>query len=159
MRLARKFRLGRYLAMSVIFLVPVGAVIALPGTAFACNSQATGSWSNNCTVSSGSVSNLVMGVQQMVNGFGSCGQLAVDGDFGPLTYKAVKCYQSDYGLSSDGIVGPITWGKMQSNLRRAARSGNWQYYSSYSGGSGNFRQWVPTGAWYVMNNAAAWVRM
>jgi peptidoglycan hydrolase-like protein with peptidoglycan-binding domain len=83
----------------------------VPGTAFACNGQATGSWSNNCTVSNGTISNLVIGMQQVTNGFGSCGQLAVDGDFGTHTYEAVKCYQADYGLSNDGIVGPITWGK------------------------------------------------
>jgi peptidoglycan hydrolase-like protein with peptidoglycan-binding domain len=157
-RLARRFRIGRHLALSLIFLLPVGAVIAVPGTAYACNSEATGSWSNNCTVSSGSISNLVVGVQQYINGFGSCGQLTVDGDFGNLTYQAVKCYQFDMGISNDGIVGPITWGTMQSHLRKAAQSGDWQYYSSYPVAD-NFREWIPSGAWYTRNASGTWVRM
>src|SRR5687767_3144027 len=35
--------------------------------------------------------------------------LAVDGTFGPLTSQAVKEVQAKYGLSPDGIVGPLTW--------------------------------------------------
>lgn len=35
--------------------------------------------------------------------------LAVDGSFGPLTAQAVKEVQAKYGLSPDGIVGPLTW--------------------------------------------------
>jgi mannan endo-1,4-beta-mannosidase len=38
--------------------------------------------------------------------------LVVDGDFGPLTLQRVKEFQGNNGLLVDGVVGPITWGKL-----------------------------------------------
>jgi murein L,D-transpeptidase YcbB/YkuD len=38
--------------------------------------------------------------------------LAVDGQFGSRTQAMVKCFQSWKGISADGVVGPITWGKL-----------------------------------------------
>ena len=32
-----------------------------------------------------------------------------DGDFGAETLKAVKSYQTKYGLTADGVVGEKTW--------------------------------------------------
>jgi peptidoglycan hydrolase-like protein with peptidoglycan-binding domain len=34
---------------------------------------------------------------------------AIDGDFGPRTEAAVRAYQSDRGVTADGIVGDRTW--------------------------------------------------
>lgn len=38
--------------------------------------------------------------------------LTVDGDFGSGTETVVKSFQTQNGLSADGIVGPATWGKL-----------------------------------------------
>ena len=38
----------------------------------------------------------------------------VDGIFGPKTKKAVKLFQTDFGLRVDGIVGPKSWAMLGS---------------------------------------------
>jgi peptidoglycan hydrolase-like protein with peptidoglycan-binding domain len=38
--------------------------------------------------------------------------IKADGQFGPITDRAVKAFQSANGLKVDGIVGPITWGRL-----------------------------------------------
>jgi peptidoglycan hydrolase-like protein with peptidoglycan-binding domain len=154
------------LAVPAVLLSAALGMAAAPGAASAatsaapaaCNGEATGSWSSNCTVSEGSESNLVIGVQQYIDGFGSCGQVTVDGDFGPDTETAVRCLQSDLGVSSDGDVGPITWHAMQSNLRKGTKSGGWQYYSTYPVAD-NFRKSTSSSAWDTTNATGTWVRM
>jgi peptidoglycan hydrolase-like protein with peptidoglycan-binding domain len=60
----------------------------------------------------GSSGELVETLQYLLNLFGA--SLAVDGDFGALTQGAVTWFQSSNGLSSDGIVGPMTASALQS---------------------------------------------
>lgn len=40
-------------------------------------------------------------------------QVVVDGDFGVLTEQAVRSFQESNGLKADGVVGPLTWEKLQ----------------------------------------------
>ena len=39
--------------------------------------------------------------------------LEIDGIFGRITLECVKSFQGTHGLIRDGIVGPLTWGKLQ----------------------------------------------
>ncbi|MFJ9706406.1 peptidoglycan-binding protein [Streptomyces sp. NPDC101234] len=54
----------------------------------------------------GQKSGCVTELQSLLNHHGA--DLAVDGDFGPLTYSAVRDFQTENGLSVDGQVGPAT---------------------------------------------------
>jgi len=38
--------------------------------------------------------------------------LIVDGIFGPLSQRAVYAFQRWAGLKTDGVVGPLTWGRL-----------------------------------------------
>ena len=59
----------------------------------------------------GSRGDAVRKLQELLNKKGfDCG--AVDGIFGSKTYAAVMAFQKANGLSADGIVGPLTWGKL-----------------------------------------------
>ena len=40
-------------------------------------------------------------------------RVATDGSFGPQTAAAVKAFQKQAGITQDGIVGPVTWAKLQ----------------------------------------------
>lgn len=69
----------------------------------------------------GSQGDAVVQLQNLLRGLNFA--VAIDGDFGPGTEVAVTRFQSENGLTADGIVGPQTWGAMDtatSNLAKKA---------------------------------------
>lgn len=63
-----------------------------------------------------SCGNYVMLLQSFLNVYGF--NIAVDGDFGPITNDAVENFQALHSLEQDGIVGPFTWGALFDNVLR-----------------------------------------
>lgn len=62
------------------------------------------------TLRKGDENEYVKAWQIYLNSHGyNCGKYGADGKFGKDTEKAVKAYQKDKGLVSDGIIGPKTW--------------------------------------------------
>lgn len=67
----------------------------------------------NQYLSKGSTGKNVRTLQTMLNNAIGC-QLDIDGIFGQATDRCVRTFQSKYGLSVDGIVGPNTCTKLKS---------------------------------------------
>lgn len=54
---------------------------------------------------------------------GTTGTGGVDGDFGSLTEQAVRAFQAEHGLAVDGIVGPVTLGRLDTVVSNAPDAG------------------------------------
>src|ERR1700722_19609200 len=136
MKIGTGHSLPRLLALALAIMLPLALVTAIPGTASAtgCNTVASYSWSGNCTVESGDASNFVEAVQvalieySRLRSYPTCDPNTESGRFGTATVDAVDCFQSHTGLQVDGIVGPDTWGKMQSFLQQQECDGLWCYF-------------------------------
>jgi GH25 family lysozyme M1 (1,4-beta-N-acetylmuramidase) len=61
-------------------------------------------------VKQGAKGNITFVIQELLRKKGF--NLNSDGAFGPITDSTVKQFQSNIGIGSDGIVGPITWKKL-----------------------------------------------
>jgi peptidoglycan hydrolase-like protein with peptidoglycan-binding domain len=68
---------------------------------------------NTPVLKRGSTGTAVTGLQKGLLKFGGAGSPTdpgpADGSFGPRTEAAVKSYQTQHALASDGVVGPRTW--------------------------------------------------
>lgn len=53
-----------------------------------------------------------MAQQALVSKGYSVGSAGIDGAFGKATLAATKAFQKEYALVADGIIGPLTWGKL-----------------------------------------------
>ena len=68
------------------------------------------------SVEPGERSKAVAAVQQRLAANRRC--VAVDGEFGPQTRRALIAFQRQHGLNPDGVVGRGTWGKLVANGRQ-----------------------------------------
>lgn len=84
-------------------------------------SSSSGSSTTYPVLRQGSTGSAVQQLQQALVSKGY--SLSVDGAFGPMTRNAVMSFQSSVGITADGVVGPVTWGKLGTSS------------GSYSGGS------------------------
>lgn len=56
------------------------------------------------------------------NGFYPSG--GIDGDFGDGTYRATRNFQSSQGIGVDGVIGPVTWGRLVGSLPTVQQGSN-----------------------------------
>lgn len=59
-------------------------------------------------------------VQESLNALGHEPPLSIDGDYGRKTLAAVHTFQSDYGIFSDGLVGPETTAALKRAIQQLA---------------------------------------
>jgi hypothetical protein len=64
---------------------------------------------NAQTLKNGNAGEIVVKLQNLLVEKGYMERDYVDGDFGPGTDAAIKQFQTDNGMTADGIVGPATW--------------------------------------------------
>lgn len=99
-----------------------------PGTRVALNSDEA----RPMGLRLGDEGSTVTKIQDILSKYGYLHSGNVTGYYGEITEQAVKLFQTQNGLSSDGTVGALTLAKMSSdNIARAPRQ------STSSGGSGN----------------------
>jgi len=100
--------LSRLLAVLSLLAACLVSTIANPTAAHA---DACYTWGR--TLSQGASGADVRQLQIRIAGYpGYGGHLALDGDFGPATYSALRRFQAAFGLTVDGIAGSQTYSKL-----------------------------------------------
>jgi zinc D-Ala-D-Ala carboxypeptidase len=102
-------RLSRLLAAAAVgLLTTFGLTVAAAPPA-----AADGCYTWGSTLREGSSGPAVAQLQIRVAGWVAYGEvLAIDGQFGPATRRAVTRFQQGYGLAADGIAGPQTFNQI-----------------------------------------------
>lgn len=106
-------KLIRYLAIPVA--LAVAGVLIPANTAQAATKTCSSSTpvASRPTLRSGDIGTCVAVAQKLLVAKGySVGSSGTDGSFGPATKAAVVKFQSATRLVTDGVIGPITWGKL-----------------------------------------------
>ena len=70
-------------------------------------------------------SGAVRGLQRRLSAAG-CAPGPIDGLYGPITERAVACFQAGHGLVVDGIAGPLTLAALQASLYPLAPGAGYQ---------------------------------
>ena len=119
----------RRLIVLVVLTLALVASSATPALA----DNAAGSWSDNhqlcngCSVQRGNIVGMWQAMMWSSLIGNNCGDF-VDGIWGPNTRSKTITWQSNHGLTADGVVGPQTWSRAQSYLRRTGDDGEFTYY-------------------------------
>lgn len=122
------------IALVMLCMSIVGGIATSPGANAATRSCSSSTpVAQRPTVRYGDTGSCVRELQLRLNkhGYG----LATDGIFGPKTLSATKRYQTSVHIVSDGIVGPITWGKLLGKVVTPPRSSSYNKYGC--GNAGN----------------------
>ncbi|MCT1866914.1 peptidoglycan-binding protein [Dermabacter sp. p3-SID358] len=82
------------------------------GAGSAAASKSSTAVSNTPKLRRGNRGDAVKNLQNLLNNSGA--NIKADGVFGRATYNAVRNFQSSAGVGVDGVVGPRTWGKLNS---------------------------------------------
>ncbi|MEM9002475.1 MAG: peptidoglycan-binding protein [Cyanobacteria bacterium P01_F01_bin.86] len=105
--------LKRFLVLGLtVAALPLATLIVsdLP-RAIAADSEVAQVTNTRPTLRLGSTGNLVEEIQALLTLLGYY-KSPVDGNYQDTTETAVRLFQEDVGLTSDGIVGPATWDKL-----------------------------------------------
>jgi peptidoglycan hydrolase-like protein with peptidoglycan-binding domain len=133
----------------VCCLIPVALVVVLAGPA-AADFDGDNVWNDEVSIGSGNSGNVVGMWQQMLHM--TCdnpANFSQDGLFGTNTKNATKSYQTHYGLSPDGVVGPNTWTKARSQTIYTGSPGN---YTFYPGLANSFPMLKTSTTWYWLDD-------
>lgn len=110
------------------FVIVFAMVLALASTALADSSYPNYNWRYRMQQQSQGANNAQVGAVQRVLHQLSYG-INVDWVFGSTTTTKVKSFQTNESLTSDGVVGGLTWQALQGHLTWTRRDSNgFDYY-------------------------------
>ncbi len=101
------------LLASLVLALTTAAALGTPAQAAVRTCSTSTPVASRPTLRYGDTGSCVKVAQQALGSKGySVGTAGADGDFGAATLRATKAFQKEYGLVADGIIGPLTWGRL-----------------------------------------------